>query len=921
MMLHQRQIIHSLINTVTCRQCNPVLNSRHNLTSGPRLQSTALFPHKILDNGVGDESAVPLPKEAKVVVCGGGVMGAAVAYHLAELGWGPQTVLIDQGRCGGGTTWHLSGLVGVFKPSLPQVNLAKSSVQLYKDMDARGLKTGWKQCGSLCIARTRDRMTVFRRMKALAVSWNIDCDLVTPGEAQKLCPLIAIDDIQGGLWIPGDGVGDPYQICLSLIAAARKGGMQVIENCAVQQILNHNGKVVAVGTNRGTVECQYFVNCGGFWARKIGKMSEPYVKVPLHACEHYYLHTKPIPGLDPMTPVVRDLDGYIYFRENEGCLLAGGFEPVAKPAFEDGTIPESSAERILPEDWDHFHILLEQMLHRVPSLGDAVLERLCNGPEAFSPDCKWIVGEAPEIQNYYVAAGMKTIGISAAGGVGRATAELIVNGSSSYDMYELDISRFLGLHNNRKFLRDRVREVPGLHYAIIYPFHEFQTGRNLRMSPIYPKLREAGAVFGQVMGYERPTWFDPDYASGNDSDTKNGLHPYRIAYTNTYGKPPWFEFVRNEYSACREQVGLSDYSSFTKIDFWSKGTEVVDSLQYLCSNDVNIPVGGIIHTGMQNRNGGYENDCSLARIAENHYMMIAPTIQQTRCKAWIQRHLPTDGSVSLSDVTSMYTAICVMGPFSRVFLSELTDTDLSPKSFPFFTFKELDVGLANGIRAMNITHTGELGYVLYIPNEFALHVYTQLIEVGQKYGIQHAGYYAMRALRVERFFAFWGQDLDTTTTPLECGRSWRVKFDKNMDFIGRNALMKQRDEGVKRMYVQLILQDHDHEIDLWPWGGEPIYRNGKYVGATTTTGYGFTFKKQVCLGFVQNFDDKGTTQVVTPEFVTTGSYEVDVAGMRFPAKVNLHSPNLPTQYPDKERLAYRATRDIIDDIVVSTRSK
>ncbi|PSN40541.1 hypothetical protein C0J52_12258 [Blattella germanica] len=743
-MLCRRKVVFGFINSQNLWQ-KQLLKSKCDSLASARLQSTALYSYETLeDDGGGGATTVSLPKEARVVICGGGVMGAAVAYHLAELGWGPQTVLLDKGRCGAGTTWHLSGLVGVFKPSLTQVKLAQSSVQLYKEMEAKGLKTGWKQCGSLCIARTRDRMTVFRRMKAQAISWNIECDLVTPEEAGKLCPLIATDDLQGGLWIPGDGVGDPYKICLSLISAAKEGGVQVIENCAVQQIVNQNGKVTAVGTSKGMVECQYFVNCGGFWARKIGKMSEPYVKVPLHACEHYYLHTKPIPGLDPMTPVVRDQDGHIYFRENDGRLLAGGFEPVAKPAFEDGTIPESSAERILPEDWDHFHVLLEQMLLRVPNLGDAILERLCNGPEAFSPDCKWIVGEAPEIQNYYVATGMKTIGISAAGGVGRATAELIVNGSSQYDMYELDISRFLGLHNNRKFLRDRVREVPG-----------------------------------------------------NEYDRSNGLHPYRIAYTNTFGKPPWYD--------------------------WSKGTEVVESLQYLCSNDVDIPIGGIIHTGMQNKNGGYENDCSLARLAENQY--------------------------------------------------------------------------------------------------FALHVYTQLIENGKKYGIQHAGYYAMRALRVERFFAFWGQDLDTTTTPLECGRFWRVKFDKDMDFIGRDALMKQRDEGVKRMYVQLILQDHDHEIDLWPWGGEPIYRDGKYVGATTTTGYGFTFKKQVCLGFVQNFDEQGKAQVVTPEYVTSGEYEVDVAGMRFTAKVNLRSPNLPTKYPDKERLAYRATRDGTDDIVISSRSK
>ncbi|XP_046389566.1 pyruvate dehydrogenase phosphatase regulatory subunit, mitochondrial [Ischnura elegans] len=847
------------------------------------------------------------PKSAKVVICGSGVQGAAVAYHLAKMGWGKETVVLDQGKIGNVTSWLSSGLIGMFKPSRPETKLAQYSIKMYKEMEAAGLETGWKQCGSLLLARTIDRMTMLKKMKALSRARDIDCDVITPEEAQKLCPLIAIDDLKGGLWIPGDGIGDPYKLCLSLASAAEKEGVTLIENCAVQRIINEGGKVVAVDTSKGLIECDYFVNCGGFWARKIGQMSEPFVKVPLHPCEHYYLHTKTIPGLDPMTPVVRDQDGHIYFRENEGRLMTGGFEPVAKPAFEDGNIPDSFDQRRLPADWDHFHILLEQLLHRVPSMKDAALERLCNGPEAFSPDCKWIVGEAPEIQNYFVAAGMKTVGIAAAGGVGKVTADWIVNGYSEIDMYELDIRRFLGLHNNRKFLRDRAREVPGIHYRIAYPFWEFKTGRNLRMSPIYPNLKEAGAVFGQVMGYERPSWFD---LSEDEVDEVDGTRPYRIAYTNTFSKPPWFDIVKEEYSACREAVGLSDYSSFTKFDLWSRGTEVVDSLQYLCSNDVDIPIGGIIHTGMQNKLGGYENDCSLARVAENHYMLIAPTIQQTRCKVWIQKHLPSDGSVVLSDVTSMYTAICIMGPLTRALLSELADVDLNPKYFPFFTFKKLDVGLASGIRVMNLTHTGELGYVLYIPNEFALHVYAGLIEVGKKYGLRHAGYYAMRALRIEKFYAFWGQDIDSSTTPLECGRAFRVKFNKDIDFIGKEALMKQREEGVKRMYIQLILEDdYDHEVDVWPSGRETIYRDGKYVGVTTTTGFGFTLGRQICLGFIQNFDDNGIPQEVTNDYVMSGDYEVDIAGIRYSAKVNLHSPNLPTKYPELEKGRYMATRE------------
>ncbi|CAB3226428.1 unnamed protein product [Arctia plantaginis] len=849
-----------------------------------------------------EECISTLPSKTKVVICGGGVMGAAVAYHLAERGWGDKTIVIEKEKVGGGSRWHSSGLVGSFKPTLAQVRLTQSSVRLLQKLEAKGRPTGWKQCGSLLLARTRDRMTVYRRMKSQSVSWEIPCELVTPVKCKEIWPLLNVNDILGGLWIPDDGVADPHLLCMSLMREAVAKGVGVMEDCEITAVLSKDEKVCGVETTYGAIECDYFVNCGGFWARQVGQLARPQVKVPLLPCEHYYLHTKPVENLDPMTPVIRDPDGYIYLRERNGCILAGGFEPVAKPVYEEDI--RTTAQRCVAEDWDHFHVLLQELLKRVPSLNQMVLHKLCNGLEAFSPDCKWIVGEAPEIFNYHVAAGMKTVGISAAGGVGEATADEIIDGYTKYDMYELGVNRFLGLHNNKRFLRDRVKEVPGVHYGLPYPFHEFETGRNLRLSPIYPTLRDNGAVFGQVMGYERPTWFE----SVGYVESPATPRPFRIASTKSFAKPHWFDYVQREYWACRERVGLADYSSFTKIDIQSQNRDVVDFLQYLCSNDVDVPVGSIIHTGMQNERGGYENDCSLARISDYHYMMIAPTIQQTRCKTWLKRHLPTSGSVTLSDVTSMYTAICVMGPFTRSLLSELTDTDLSPSKFPFFTFKEIDVGLANGIRAMNLTHTGELGYVLYIPNEFALHVYNRLMTVGEKYSISHVGYYASRALRVEKFFAFWGQDLDTTTTPLECGRTWRVKFDKDIPFIGREALLRQRAEGIRRQYVQLLLTDHDHELDMWSWGGEPIFRNGNYCGQTTTTSYGYTFKKQVCLGFVENLDANGVPQVINSEYVLAGQYEIDIAGIRYAAKVNLHSPNLPTKYPDKERDVYKATR-------------
>lgn len=852
------------------------------------------------------------PKKAKVVICGGGMVGTSLLYHMAMLGWGADTVMLEQGRIGRASSWRGSGFLGGVKIIRSEMNVLLSSQKLAQQLAEAGHDTGWKQCGGLHLARTRDRLTHFRKMKSIAETRGTECYILTPEEVSKKCELLNTSDLVGAFWVPKDGVCDPYKFTYSLLKLALEKGSRAVEECQVSRFLVHDQRVVAVETNRGTIECDYVVNTGGLWARKIGQMSEPYVKVPVHPAEHYFLYTHPLDGIDLMMPAIRDPDANIYMREFNGGFLCGGFEKWAKPSFEHGDLPGQLHEREQLEDWDHFHVLLKEMLHRAPAMKNAVLGHLCNTSCAFSPDHRWIVGMAPELANYFVTAGLRSGGSTAAGGIGKMIADWIVNGTPPLDACDLDILRFLPAHNNRRFLLDRVREVPGLHYSIAYPFADFTTGRCLRMSPIFPRLKAAGAVFGQVMGYERPSYFlqkeTVDLEDFNaHSDSENSA-PFHIATTNTWTKPPWFYNAADEYAACRERVAILDYSSFTKFDVWSKGSDVVQALQYLCSNDVDIPVGGIIHTGMQNVYGGYENDCSLARIAPNHYMMIAPSIQQTRCGTWLKRNLPADGSVVMSDVTSMYTAICIMGPLARNVLSELTDLDLSTKAFPFFSFKEIDVGLASGIRAMNITHTGELGWVLYIPNEYALHVYNNLVSVGKKYNMLHAGYYAMRSLRIEKFYAFWGQDLDSTTTPLECGRVFRVKLNKGIDFIGRKALEQQKEEGVKRLYVQLQLQDHNPEVDPWAWGGEPIYRDGVHVGVTTTTGYGYTLNNLVCLGFVRNYDKAGNMDYVTPEYVMDGLYEVDIAGVRYSAIVTLRSPSLPTKFPEPQDNRYLATQ-------------
>jgi len=577
----------------------------------------------------------------------------------------------------------------------------------------------------------------------------------------------------------------------------------------------------------------------------------------------------------------------------------------------------------LAADWDHFHVLLEALLHRVPAMEDAVLERLTNGPEAFSPDGNWILGKAPEIRNYFVAAAMRSIGIGAAGGVGEIIARYIIDGKPPFDMYNLDIQRFLPAHNNRKFLRDRVSEVPSLFYRIPYPYPEFRTGRALRTSPIFPKLRDAGARFNQVMGYERAMYFKKDAeptdmgyfgfgGMGLDIDrspkvekpkpTTDDSNAIVLAETKTFFKPDWFNEVREEFVASREGVTMCDYSSFAKFDVWSAGTEAVEFLQKMCSNDIDVPIGHIVHTGMHNKFGGYENDCSVARLGFNRFMLMSPSIQQTRSHTWMKHNLPPTNDVFLQDVTSLYTTLCIMGPRAPELMSRLSDVDL--KTFNFNTCRHLDISCAPDILTMNLTLTGELGYVMLVQSEYALHVFDAIMEAGAPLGIKHCGYYAMHALRIEKFYAFWGQDLDSQTTPFECGRSFRVKSEhknnvnRKLDFIGKKAMEQQKKDGVKQLLVMLLLDPNDHDLnrDPWPWGGEPIFRDGEFAGRVKTAAYGFSIDKHVCLGFIQNFVNGDRTQMapVTSDWVRSGEYELEIGGLRFPAVAKLNAPVLPS---------------------------
>nr|XP_006820414.1 PREDICTED: pyruvate dehydrogenase phosphatase regulatory subunit, mitochondrial-like [Saccoglossus kowalevskii] len=763
------------------------------------------------------------------------------------------------------------------------------SSELYSKLEEEtGIATGYKQCGAISLAQTKDRLIYLRRAAVNARAYGIETHEISPDEIKERHPLIKTENLAGGLWIPGDATANPSDVTQSLIRGAINRGVKLHEKVEVTSIETINGHVYSVVTNQGKIQCEYFINCGGMWARDIGLRSDPVVKVPLHACEHYYLVTKPIRSDINVAdlPTIRDLDSSIYIREWSGGLLAGGFEPLAKPAFYKG-IPKPYEFQMLPEDWDHFQVLLDGMLGCVPMLEKAEVRQLFNGAESFTPDLKYIMGEAPNVKNYYVLAGMNSSGIAGSGGAGKLLADWIVNGEQPMNMWPVDIRRFCQHQNNKAYLRDRVKEVLGMHYQIRYPYQEYQYGRKLRCSPLYPRLQEYNAVFGEKLGFERANWFiTEEYA--DDFLLQNNSEK------GTFCKPNWYEIVKSEYKVCREAVGVLDMSSFSKFEIKSAGNEATKLLQHLCVNEMDMPVGNVVHTAMLNRHGCYETDCSVARFAHNHYFIISPSDQVTRNFAWITKHIPEDkqAAITVTDATSRYTALNVMGPKSRELLQQITSTSLNSTDFKPFTCKEISAGYASGIKALAMTHSGELGWMLYIPNEFALSLYDLLMDVGKDFGIRNVGYYALRYLRIEKFFAFMGQDFNSTHTPFEIGREFKVDF-KASNFIGKTELSKKKNEGVKRRLAMFLLDDHDRDKDLWPWGGEAIYRNGQMTGLTTSIGCGFTLNKMICIGWVTNkHKQTGVRQLVTNDYVIDGHYEIEINTKRFTAKPRLYTPAL-----------------------------
>lgn len=742
---------------------------------------------------------------------------------------------------------------------------------------------------------------------------GLHCELLSKNETRQLHPLLNTDDIEGSVWVPEDAVAKPQEICRALVKLSKEGGARFYENCTVEKVLTENDRVYAIKTNRGVVRCEYFVNCAGMWARELGERCDPRVRVPAYPAQHFYVTTEPLAEVTaaPGTtlPCVRDYDSAIYARQWGGGIMVGGFELDAKPAFASHNIPHTDWKSQLPQDWNHFGPYWDKAMHRIPALRSSVNPVLTNSPDNFTPNGKWILGETPEVGNYFVAVGMNGNSLQGAGGIGKAVADWIVHGPlptpGQHQLLPFDVQRFLDLHNNRNYLQQRVTEVVGRNYAILYPSQsEYRTARKLRCSPLYSVLESRGAVFGVRMGYERPLYFDSSYKRGDPPPT---MPP------GTYFKPKFFDFMLAEFHACREQVGILDMSSFSKIEIKSRSDRVVDYLQNLCSNDVNIPVGGIAHTGMQNERGGFENDCILVRQSENSYFMVSPTSQQTRVFEWMRKNLPKDSSIVLKDVTSMYTVINVVGPKAKPLMAELSNSDIN--LLPF-TYKKINVGYASDVMVMAFTHTGEPGFCLYIPSEYALHVYDRLMTVGKDYGARDVGCLTQRYMRIEKFIPFWAEDLTSITTPFEAGAGHRVKLNKEY-FIGKFALQRQKERGVEKRLTMFVLDNMNPDTDIWPWGYEPIYRNDQFVGTVTSAGFGFTLDKLVCLGYVHRGGGGaagggvggGTGQIVTTDYIMSrdATYTIDIAGRRCLATPHLFPPQPPNAAIDAPSRRYRPT--------------
>lgn len=809
-----------------------------------------------------------LPAKARVVIIGGGISGCSVAYHLAKLGW-TDIILLERKQLTSGTTWHAAGLIGQLRASQNMTRLAKYSADLYVKLEEEtGIATGMRQNGSITVALTHERKEEIYRQATLARAFDIDVNEISPEEVKNLYPHLNIADVVGAVHLPLDGQCDPANIAMALAKGARQRGAKVIENVKVTAVNQKNGRVTGVswaqGEDEGTIETDLVVNCGGMWGRDLAARSG--VTLPLHACEHFYIVTEAIENLSRL-PVLRVPDECAYYKEDAGKMLLGAFEPKAKPWGMNG-IREDFCFDQLPEDFDHFEPILEKAVNRMPMLETAGIHTFFNGPESFTPDDRYYLGEAPELRGYWVAAGYNSIGISSSGGAGFALAQWMNDGEAPFDLWEVDIRRAQPFQKNRAYLKERVTETLGLLYADHFPYRQVATSRGIRRSPLHEHLKARGAVFGEVAGWERANWF------ANEGQERE--------YRYSWKRQNWFENQKQEHLAIRNGVGLFDMTSFGKIRI--EGRDALAFLQRVCANQMDVPSGRIVYTQMLNNRGGIESDLTITRLSETAFFAVVPGATLQRDLAWLRKQMRQEEFVVVTDITAAESVLVLMGPKARDVITRVSPNDFSNEAFPFGTAQEIEIGMGLA-RAHRVTYVGELGWELYVSSDQTAHVFEALEDAGKEFGLKLCGLHALDSCRIEKGFRHFGHDITDEDHVLEAGLGFAVKTNKG-HFIGRDAVVQKRETGLERRMLQFKLRDPEPLL----FHNEALVRDGEIVSIITSGNYGHHLGGAIGMGYVPC---KGETE----EQVLASVYEIEVAGQRFAADASIR----PMYDPKSER--------------------
>jgi len=765
---------------------------------------------------------------AQAVIIGGGVGGCSIAYHLTRMGW-QDVVVVERHEVTSGSTFHSAGLVGQLRTSSSLTKLMRYSTDLYRRLkDETGVDPGWREVGSLRIASSAERMEELKRIVGYSKAFGMPLEMLTPKECHDLFPLMSLDGVQGGVYLPTDGYIDPTGLTNALMAGAKSRGATFYTDTRVTGITITNNQITEVVTDKGAVKTDVVVNAAGLWGDDIAHMVG--LILPIIPMAHLYLITKPIAGQPRTMPTMRDPDNLVYFREEVGGLIAGGYEREPKPWGLDGA-PQDWNFKLLEPDWDRFTPLMENAIKRVPVLETAEIVQLLNGPEGFTPDSEYLLGPT-SVRGFWVACAFCAHGLAGAGGIGKVMAEWIVHGHPEWDMWRLDVRRYGSQYNSQQYTLDRTIETYAQYYDIHYPAEERQSARPLRLSPAYHHLKELGAVFGEKGGWERPNFFAP-----NERDAKHGHEP------RGWGRHHWSPAIGVEHLATRERAGLFDETSFSKIEVLGPGA--LDFLQRLCANDLAKPVGSVIYTQMLNPRGGIECDFTVSRLAEDRFMIVTGTAFGTHDITWLRLNAPLDGSAYINDLTSSRTCFGLWGPRARDILQKVTRDDVSNVAFPYMTAKMITVGNIPTL-ALRVTYVGELGWEFYAPTEYGQQLWDTLWEAGKEFEMVAAGYKAIDSLRLEKGYRYWSADITPDYTPFEAGLGFAVALNKSADFIGKAALIEAKAKGLTRKLCCLTLADPD----TITFGSEPIRANGEVAGWVTSGGYGYSVGKSIAYGYL-----------------------------------------------------------------------